>query len=294
MPELPEVEALAGVPHASARSGGSSLGSTWPRSAVLKTYDPPVTALAGLTDHRRRAARQVPRPRRRRRCTWSCTWPGPAGCAGRSSCPPAPPQPGQEPARRCGVHLDDGSGLRPHRGRAPRSGSRSTSSATRATCPASPGSARTRSTRPSPRRRSAALLGRHARAQIKGVLRDQSVIAGHRQRLLRRDPARGQDVAVQAGGEAVRRTRCDRAARGDRRARCATRSTARAGLAAGDAQGARRSPGCGCTAAPGCRARSAATRCARCRSPTPSLQYCPTCQTGGKPLADRRLSRLLK
>ncbi len=27
---------------------------------------------------------------------------------------------------------------------------------------------------------------------------------------------------------------------------------------------------------------------------TKSLQYCPTCQTGGKRLADRRLSRLLK
>ncbi len=27
---------------------------------------------------------------------------------------------------------------------------------------------------------------------------------------------------------------------------------------------------------------------------TRSLQYCPTCQTGGKPLADRRLSRLVK
>jgi len=27
---------------------------------------------------------------------------------------------------------------------------------------------------------------------------------------------------------------------------------------------------------------------------TTSLQYCPTCQTGGKPLADRRMSRLLK
>jgi formamidopyrimidine-DNA glycosylase len=27
---------------------------------------------------------------------------------------------------------------------------------------------------------------------------------------------------------------------------------------------------------------------------TKSLQYCPTCQTGGKPLADRRLSRLVK
>jgi formamidopyrimidine-DNA glycosylase len=25
-----------------------------------------------------------------------------------------------------------------------------------------------------------------------------------------------------------------------------------------------------------------------------SLQYCATCQTGGKPLADRRMSRLLK
>jgi len=27
---------------------------------------------------------------------------------------------------------------------------------------------------------------------------------------------------------------------------------------------------------------------------TKSMQYCPTCQTGGKPLADRRMSRLLK
>ncbi len=25
-----------------------------------------------------------------------------------------------------------------------------------------------------------------------------------------------------------------------------------------------------------------------------SLQYCPGCQTGGKPLADRRMSKLLK
>ena len=25
-----------------------------------------------------------------------------------------------------------------------------------------------------------------------------------------------------------------------------------------------------------------------------SLQYCPTCQTGGKPLADRRMSQFLK
>ena len=42
------------------------------------------------------------------------------------------------------------------------------------------------------------------------------------------------------------------------------------------------------------RARCAATRCARCSFADSSLQYCPTCQTGGKPLADRRMSRLLK
>ena len=41
--------------------------------------------------------------------------------------------------------------------------------------------------------------------------------------------------------------------------------------------------------------------CPRCGDPVcevsfadKSLQYCATCQTGGKPLADRRLSRLLK
>ena len=27
---------------------------------------------------------------------------------------------------------------------------------------------------------------------------------------------------------------------------------------------------------------------------TKSMQYCPTCQTGGRPLADRRMSKLLK
>jgi formamidopyrimidine-DNA glycosylase len=27
---------------------------------------------------------------------------------------------------------------------------------------------------------------------------------------------------------------------------------------------------------------------------TSTLDYCATCQTGGKPLADRRMSRLLK
>jgi formamidopyrimidine-DNA glycosylase len=34
--------------------------------------------------------------------------------------------------------------------------------------------------------------------------------------------------------------------------------------------------------------------CVRCPFADKSLQYCPTCQTDGKPLADRSLSRLLK
>jgi formamidopyrimidine-DNA glycosylase len=36
------------------------------------------------------------------------------------------------------------------------------------------------------------------------------------------------------------------------------------------------------------------TPIAQVRLADSSFQYCPTCQTGGKPLADRRMSRLLK
>ena len=39
---------------------------------------------------------------------------------------------------------------------------------------------------------------------------------------------------------------------------------------------------------------AAATRCARVSFESYEMAYCPTCQTGGKVLADRRLSRLLK
>ena len=49
------------------------------------------------------------------------------------------------------------------------------------------------------------LAGR--RTQIKGVLRDQSVHRGRRQRLLRRDPPRREDVAVRARRDPHRRRR---------------------------------------------------------------------------------------
>jgi formamidopyrimidine-DNA glycosylase len=133
------------------------------------------------------------------------------------------------------------------------------------------------------------LAGR--RTQIKGLLRDQAVIAGignaysdevlHAARmspfrlassLTADDVAELHKVIVTTLREAVERS---------------------AGLAAGDLKAEKKAglrvhartgepcPVCGDTVREVSFADS-------------SLQYCPTCQTGGKPLADRRLSRLLK
>ena len=139
----------------------------------------------------------------------------------------------------------------------------------------------------------AALAGMLAgrRTQIKGVLRDQKIIAGignaysdevlHAAKMspfrlassLTEDEVAGLHAAITATlGEAVERS---------------------AGLAAGDLKAEKKSglrvhgrtgepcPVCGDTVREVSFADSA-------------LQYCPTCQTGGKPLADRRMSRLLR
>ena len=129
------------------------------------------------------------------------------------------------------------------------------------------------------------------RTQIKGVLRDQKIIAGignaysdevlHAARMspfrlassLSEDEVKGLYQAItDTLREAVQRS---------------------AGLAAGDLKAEKKSglrvhgragqpcPVCGDTVREVSFADSA-------------LQYCPTCQTGGKPLADRRLSRLLR
>ncbi len=52
--------------------------------------------------------------------------------------------------------------------------------------------------------------------------------------------------------------------------------------------------GSGCTPGPGCHARCAGTSIAEVSFADRSFQYCPTCQTGGRLLADRRRSRLVK
>ena len=133
------------------------------------------------------------------------------------------------------------------------------------------------------------LAGR--RAQIKGVLTDQSVVAGignaysdealHVAKLspfrmadtLKPDEvARLQDAIVSVLSDAVTRSAGLPAAGLKAEKKSGMRVHGRAGEAC---------PECGDTV----RSVSFATN---------SLQYCPTCQTGGKPLADRRLSRLLK
>jgi formamidopyrimidine-DNA glycosylase len=133
------------------------------------------------------------------------------------------------------------------------------------------------------------LAGR--RAQIKGVLTDQSVIAGignaysdealHLAKLspfrmaatlTPEEVGRLQAAIVEVLGDAVARS---------------------AGLPAAGLKAEKKS---------GMRVHGrAGETCAECGDTvrevsfaTTSLQYCPTCQTGGKPLADRRLSRLLK
>jgi formamidopyrimidine-DNA glycosylase len=133
------------------------------------------------------------------------------------------------------------------------------------------------------------LTGR--RAQIKGVLTDQSVVAGignaysdealHLAKLspfrmadtLKPDEvARLQDAIVSVLSDAVARSAGLPVAGLKAEKKSGMRVHGRAGEAC---------PECGDTV----RSVSFATN---------SLQYCPTCQTGGKPLADRRLSRLLK
>ncbi|MBM0229070.1 MULTISPECIES: Fpg/Nei family DNA glycosylase [Micromonospora] len=132
---------------------------------------------------------------------------------------------------------------------------------------------------------------RSRRGQVKGVLTDQSVLAGvgnaysdeilHAAKLspfaITDRLADDQLAALHAAtrtvlGDAVRRSMGQRAAELKGEKRSGLKVHARTGLPC---------PVCGDTVREVSFADS-------------SLQYCPTCQTGGKPLADRRLSRLVR
>jgi formamidopyrimidine-DNA glycosylase len=135
------------------------------------------------------------------------------------------------------------------------------------------------------------VLAAAGRAQLKGVLRDQQRIAGignaYSDDVLH--AARLSPFAAASGLDAQQRARLHAAIR-EVLTDAVTRSR---GLPAGELKDSKRAgmrvhgrsgqpcPVCGDTVREVSFADS-------------SLQYCPTCQTGGKPLADRRMSRLLR
>ncbi|HSE54822.1 MAG TPA: zinc finger domain-containing protein, partial [Nocardioidaceae bacterium] len=129
------------------------------------------------------------------------------------------------------------------------------------------------------------------RAQIKGVLRNQSVIAGignaysdellHAARMSPFKPASSlDDDELEVLYDAIRTVLGDAVERSRGLAASELKGEKKSHLAVHGRKG-EKCPVCGDTVREVSFADS-------------SLQYCPTCQTGGKLLADRRMSRLLK
>ena len=286
MPELPEVQALVAfltdnaVGQVVARVDVASI-------TVLKTFDPPVSSVQGLEvtgaarfgkflDLDVSGLHLVTHLSRAGWLHW------------RASLPPAPPKPGKGPlALR--VHLANSSGFD-----LTEQGTQKRLAVYVVRNPQDvPGIARLG---PDPLAESftldafQALIGGD-RSQIKGLLRDQTKIAGignaysdeilHAARLSPFKPAANLTVEeTQTLYDALRGVLTDAVERAS-------------GLNAGDLKAEKKlgmrvhgrsgqpCPVCGDTV----RAVSFADS---------SLDYCPTCQTGGKPLADRRLSKLLR
>lgn len=129
------------------------------------------------------------------------------------------------------------------------------------------------------------------RMQIKGLLRDQSVIAGignaYSDEILHAARMSPYAIAGTLGDDeidrlftAMRTTLTDAVATASGKPPADLKDAKRRGMQVHARRG-EPCPVCGDTV----RSVFFADR---------SLEYCPTCQTGGKPLADRRLSRLLK
>ena len=286
MPELPEVESLVAFLREHA------VGRVVARVDVagiqaLKTYDPPVTALAGLevtgvARHGKFLDLDVSGLHlviHLARAGW-LRW--------KAQQPAAPPRPGKGPlALR--VHLDDESGFD-----LTEAGTKKGLAVYVVRDPALvPGVERLGIDPLAPEFTAELLAGLLAgeRGQVKGVLTTQSLLAGlgnaYSDEVLWEvglspfKPAANLTVAeVGALHHAIVTT-----------LRAAVERSA--GLAAQDLKSEKRS-GLNVHARTG-------LACPRCGDTVrevsfaaKSLQYCPTCQTDGKPLADRRLSRLLK
>src|SRR2546429_5955462 len=287
MPELPEVESLAAflrghaTGHTVARADAASF-------SVLKTFDPPLTDLSGqeITKVGRHAKFLDLAADRGMHLIMHLA--GAGWLRWRDDLPPAPPKPGKSPlAFR--LRLDDGSGFD-----LTEQGSHKRLAVYLVRDPAEvPGVA---TLGPAPMAYdftqdtlAGLLTGR--RMQVKGVLRDQRIIAGignaYSDEVLHAARMSPFKIAASMSPDevttlynAIKTTLTEAVERS-------------AGLAAADLKGEKKS---------GLRVHGrTGQECAVCGDTIKevsfadsSLQYCPTCQTGGKPLADRRLSRLLQ
>ncbi|WP_395105164.1 Fpg/Nei family DNA glycosylase [Actinomadura sp. SCN-SB] len=287
MPELPEVEALAGflreraTGHAVARVDVLAI-------SALKTYDPPVSALGGLTvtgvtRHGKFLDLDIDGLHlvvHLARAGW-LRW--------REELPTRPVRPGGKNPLALRVHLDDGSGFD-----LTEAGTKKGLAVYVVRDPQEvPGVA---SLGPDPLDETFTAdtlrdIVQGKRTQIKGLLRDQKIIAGignaysdevlHAARmspfkiassLTDEDVETLHRAIVETLGDAVERSR---------------------GLAAQDLKGEKKT-GLRVHARTGQKCPVCGDTIREVSFADSSLQYCPTCQTGGKPLADRRLSRLLK
>lgn len=284
---MPEVESLARfltarcVGHAIARVDLAAF-------SALKTYEPPLSALAGMeiesvTRHGKfldLSAQGLHLVFHLARAGW-LRW--------RDALPETPPRPGKGPlALR--VTLDDSSGFE-----LTEAGTQRKLAVYVVTDPAQIEHVATLGPDPLAgefdRELLAALLRSAGRSQLKGVLKDQRTIAGignaysdeilHAAKLSPFKPANAlTDEELSTLYDAIKRELSEAIVRAE-------------GLAAKDLKGEKKS---------GLRVHGRAGQpCGVCGGTIAevsfadsALQYCPRCQTGGKLLADRRLSRLLK
>jgi formamidopyrimidine-DNA glycosylase len=204
----------------------------------------------------------------------------------RDSLPAAPPKPGRGPiALR--VHLDDGSGFD-----LTEAGTKKSLAVYLVRDPAEvPGIARLGPDALAVTEEEFRALIKAQRGQIKGVLTDQTVLAGvgnaysdeilHTAKLSPFALAyRLSDGDLATLYNAVRTVLTDAVARSTGQKAATLKAEKRSGLRV-HARTGLPCPVCGDLV----REVSFADR---------SLQYCPTCQTGGKPLADRRMSKLIR
>ena len=122
--------------------------------------------------------------------------------------------------------------------------------------------------------------------RLHALLRDQRLIAGHRPRVGERDPPRGEALAVRALERPRRRGGRRASRRRSTPSSSAASSCARRGASDEKTYRVHRRLGEPC--------HVCGTPIAQVDFEEHTIFYCPTCQTGGRVLKDRRLSRLLR